>query len=309
MKKMYTTLLLVFAIITFTNAATVVITVTSNQFSPANPTVVVGDIVRFSFQSGFHNASSLTVSNAVPAGAAAINSGSPSGTNPRTYDYTVTVAGSYKYICDVHADGPSFTGMVATFTATPALPVVFKDFLITANAEKKPAINWSTLTEQNVSHFVIRRSYDGFKFEEIATVNAAGNSTIEKNYSLIDNSVSAKNKYVYYAITVVDKDGKITYSPTKSYKNPIAVAKLIMSVSPNPISRRGQLMIQFNAEKDGELQVKIYNSNGRLVATNKMSAYTGLNNGHVHVCELSAGTYSLQFTLDGVKETKRVVVH
>ncbi len=309
MKKIYSLLFLVFATITFTNAATIIISVTSNQFSPSNPTVVVGDIVRFSFVSGFHNATSSGVTNPVPAGAADINSGAPSGINPRTYDYTVTKAGNYKYICEVHADAASFTGMVATFTATPPLPVSFKDFLITANAEKKPAVTWSTITEQNVDHFTIRRSYDGFKFEDIATITAAGNSTTEKNYSSVDNTISSKNKYVYYSIAVVDKDGKTTYSPTKSYKNLLAISKLIMSVSPNPISRPGQLMIQFNAEKDGELQVKIYNANGKLVATNKMSANTGLNNGHVHVCDLSAGTYTLQFTLDGVKETKKVVVH
>ena len=81
-----------------------------------------------------------------------------------------------------------------------------------------------------------------------------------------------------------------------------------MSVSPNPIRRPGQLMIQFNAEKTGSLLVKVYNNAGQMVLETKMSAFTGLNNGHVHVCDLNAGTYTLQFMLDGVKETKRIVV-
>ena len=44
MKKIYLLLVLLTAT-TIANAAIVVITVTSNQFSPANVTVVVGDVV------------------------------------------------------------------------------------------------------------------------------------------------------------------------------------------------------------------------------------------------------------------------
>ena len=113
---------------------------------------------------------------------------------------------------------------------------------------------------------------------------------------------------MYYALAITDKDGKQTLSPTKSFKNPFSTAKMIMSVSPNPISRPGQLMIQFNAEKTGELLVKIYNNTGQMIQQTKMSAFVGLNNGHVHVCDLSAGTYTLQFTLDGVVEGKNIVV-
>ena len=293
---------------TFTNAAIVVISVTSNQFTPANATVVVGDVVRFSFQQGFHNAVSTGVANAIPSGAGPINSGSPSGVNPRTYDYTVTTAGDYKYICEVHADPGTFTGMVATFTATAALPVLLKDFYVAANAEKKPSITWSTVTEQNVADFTIRRSSDGFKYQDIGKITAVGNSTTQQDYSIVDNTLSQKDKYVYYSLAITDKDGKQTLSPTKSYKNPISTAKMVMSVSPNPISRPGQLMIQFNAEKTGDLLVKVYNNAGQMVQETKMSAFAGLNNGHVHVCDLSAGIYTLQFTLDGVKESKRIVV-
>lgn len=293
---------------TLTKAAIVVISVTNNQFTPANATVVVGDVVRFSFQAGFHNAVSSGVTNAVPAGAADINSGAPSGSNPRTYDYIVTTAGNYKYICEVHGDATSFTGMVATFTATSTLPVLLKDFSIAANAEKKPSITWSTITEQNVANFTIRRSSDGFKYQDIGKITAAGNSSTQQDYSLIDNTLSENDKYVYYSLTITDKDGKQTFSPTKTFKNPLSTAKMVMSVSPNPISRPGQLMIQFNAEKTGSLLVKVYNNDGQMVQETKMSAFTGLNNGHVHVCDLSAGTYTLQFMLDGIKETKRIVV-
>ena len=310
MKKIYPVLMLL-AATTLSKAAIVVISVTSNQFTPANVTVTVGDVVRFSFQQGYHNATSANVANGVPSGAADINSGSASSVNPRTYDYTVTTIGNYNYICEIHANpagGGIFTGMVAAFTATAPLPVLLKDFSVAVNPEKKPSITWSTVTEQNVADFTVRRSSDGFKFQDIGKVVAIGNSTTQQDYSLIDNTLSQKDKYVYYALAITDKDGKQTLSPTKNYKNPTSTAKIVMSISPNPISRPGHLMIQFNAEKTGDLFVKVYNNAGQMVQETKMSAFEGLNNGHVHVCDLSAGIYTLQFTLDGVKESKRIVV-
>src|SRR5438128_1289821 len=85
------------------NATTHVVEVTNNQFSPSNILdVFVGDVVSFHFIEGFHNAISTGVTNGVPAGAAPINSGDPSNVNPRTYNYTVTEAGTYKYVCQVH---------------------------------------------------------------------------------------------------------------------------------------------------------------------------------------------------------------
>lgn len=298
-----------FLAISIANATVVVVKVSNFQFSPANPTVTVGDVIEFSFTEGFHNVSSRNIANALPAGAAEIYSGAASSSNPRTFDYTVTVAGTYKYICEIHADAASFTGMVATFTATANLPVLFKDFEITATTDKKPLLNWSTLTEQNVDYFTVRRSSDGLTYENLAKISAVGNSTTLQNYSFIDNTISTKDRYVYYALTVTDKDGKLTYSPVKTFNNPSAVAnKIVVSAGPNPITRPGQLMMQFNADKEGTLLLNIYNSVGKLVVQQKMSAFIGLNNGHVHVCDLAAGTYTLQFLLNGAKESRKVIV-
>lgn len=308
MKKMYIFSVLCFLALTNTRAATIIISVTNTQFSPANPTVVVGDVIRFSFIDGFHNATSNNVANALPAGAAAINSGAPSGTNPRTYDYLVTKAGNYKYICEVHADASSFSGMVATFTATANLPVLLKDFDVAASTDKKVLVNWSTLTEQNVNYFSVRRSSDGFAFQELAKVSAVGNSTTLQTYNYTDNTLLAKDKYVYYSLAITDKDGKLTYSPVKSFKNPLAITKMLVSVGPNPITRPGQLMVQFNADKAGEMLVKIYNNSGQMIGQHKMSAFVGLNNGHVHICDLAAGNYILQFTMNGLKETQKIII-
>ena len=104
-------------------AAIVVISVTNFQFSPANVNVNAGDIVRFTFVAGFHNATTNGVAGGLPAGAAALFSGTPGSV--ATYDYTTTVVGTYKYVCEVHGNAATYTGMVGQFTVSPPLPIVF----------------------------------------------------------------------------------------------------------------------------------------------------------------------------------------
>lgn len=302
MKKYYLLLLLT-AICTVSKSAIHSVTVSNFQFNPSNlGTVQVGDIIRYEFTQGFHNASSINATDGVPAGAAQINSGNPSAVNPRTYDYTVTMAGTYNYVCDIHAS------MVGTFTAVASLPAILKSFNVTSTSAKKPLFNWVTLSEENVSHFTIRRSYDGNKYSEAGKVLATGNSSVERVYTFTDNTLNNFYKYIYYTLALVDKDGKEKLSKVLMFKNPDATSKLITLIGPNPIKRPIEMMIQYNAEKEGKMVAKIFDLSGKMVLQLQMSAFPGLNNAHLHVCDLNAGLYNVQFSYNGITENKRIIV-
>lgn len=309
MKKHYFLVLILSLSLVSSKAAIDTIEVTSNQFTPFNiPNVVVGDTVRFHFTQGFHNAISTGIVNGIPAGAAEINSGNPAA-NIRTYDYVVTVAGDYKYICEVHGTAQPFSDMRGTFTATESsLPATIKSFNL-ATIKNKPFFTWVTLMEENVSHFSIRSSFDAVQYQEVGRVSASVNAAGEHSYSFTDNEVPNKYKYIYYMLAVVDKDGKEKLSQVKVFRNPISAPKLITEIGPNPIKRPGQLMIRFNADKEGKILARVFDIDGKLVLETSMSAFPGLNSGHVHICDLNAGTYNIQFILDGIKETKKVVVY
>jgi hypothetical protein len=109
-------------------------------------------------------------------------------------------------------------------------------------------------------------------------------------------------------LEIVDKDGKKSLSEIKMFKNNVAAARLITKLSPNPISSSGHLMLQFNADKETKLFAKIYDVNGKLIKQTEMMARSGLNNGHFHLDNITAGVYNIVFTLDGIKETYRIVV-
>ncbi|MEI6684118.1 MAG: BACON domain-containing carbohydrate-binding protein [Bacteroidota bacterium] len=83
-------------------------------FNPSSLNVSVGDTVRWQWSAGSHT----TTSGVIPSGAASwdhqINSGS------QVFDYPVTVAGTFNYVCTPHAA----MGMIGTFTATGFVPTL-----------------------------------------------------------------------------------------------------------------------------------------------------------------------------------------
>ena len=278
-----------------------------NRFIPTNiPNVQVGDTVRFQFVAGFHNA--ISAAGAVPAGAAPINSGGPSNT-VRTYDYVPQVVGSYRYYCEVHSGDQGATGMFATFTVSGSTPVKLTGLFVQATGAKGASVGWKTASEQNASHFIVRRSIDGFTFTDIGRVNAAGNSTTERSYSFTDENPPLSSKYVYYNLSTVDKDGTYEISTTVLFKNEKGQPKLVLQLAPNPVPNPGFMSILFNADKGGKLQVELYNMAGQKVRTTGILAdQAGIINGHIHIGEQPAGAYNLVFTLDGKKEVHKIII-
>lgn len=124
MKKIYS-LICVFTLLNIsTNAATINVgvgtngTALANQFFPSAITANVGDVVAFILAGGTHN----VTSSSVPATAAAISSGTMT-TPGQTYNYNVTVAGSYVFSCTFHI-GMNGTINAAAGIATPTVDLL-----------------------------------------------------------------------------------------------------------------------------------------------------------------------------------------
>lgn len=290
-------------LISFASKATVhVVQVANFQFTPANVSdVTVGDTMRWVWVSGSHTTTddpATQSQNTLPAGApvwnASINAASPS------FDYKVTVAGDYHYWCIPHSPN-----MAASFTASNTLPIKLI-LLDVSGSNGKAVVNWKTASEQNTDYFSVRRSLNGSSYTEIAKIFAAGNSNNEKSYSYTDKNID-DGKYYYYNLAIVDKDGRKEFSETKLFKGDGKITKLVLSLSPNPITRPGHLMMTFNAVKEGKMEVDIINAQGQTVMNTQMQATRGVNNGHMHLGDLPPGTYTLICLLNGIKESHQII--
>ena len=199
--------------------------------------------------------------------------------------------------------------MLGTLNVSGALPVILNSFAISPTKTNNALVAWATATESNTDHFEIMRSTNGSSFEKIASVPAKGNSSILVNYAYTDNAMPANSRFLYYSLTIVDKDGKRTFSDVKMFHNVNGIEpKLIVSLSPNPISRPGHLMLQFNSDKENTMHVQLFDPSGKLVKQADMSAVAGLNNGHFHIGDVAPGTYTIMFTMDAIKESYKIMV-
>lgn len=106
-----------------TSATEHFVQVSNFQFSPANLTVMVGDVITWQHVSGFHTTTSVTV----PDGAQSWDSDISSSLT--SFSYTVTVAGDYSYVCVLH------NGMTASFIAEQPVSVA------RLNNDSKNALN------------------------------------------------------------------------------------------------------------------------------------------------------------------------
>jgi Metallo-peptidase family M12B Reprolysin-like/Secretion system C-terminal sorting domain len=152
-------------------------------------------------------------------------------------------------------------------------------------------LEWGTLTENNASHFDIERSVDGRNFTtKVGSLNAFGNSTTLKNYTIADNA--PLKGWAYYRAKQVDADGKFAYSNIASINFDKQPAQLL--IYPNPV--KNILSVEFTSTKNGKIELQIVDSKGSIVAQKISSVVVGINLNNIGVSNLAAGVYIVKCT-------------
>jgi len=299
MKKTLLFSAIILSSITTTFAKIITVKVANFQFTPKRVNAVARDIIKWQWVNGSHT----TTSGAIPAGA--VSWSKSINTSSRTFQYTVKKIGKYSYHCIPH-QSLGMTGIIVVSTSAIA---ALADFDIELSQGEKAVINWKTMNEKDIASYSVQRSTDGVNFTEIAKVNPSGSGITTQSYRSLDNTIS-DNKYVYYQIEIADKSGNTQLSDIKMLTYSAKTAKLVTSLSPNPISKAGHLMMQFNADKEGTMVAKLYNQNGSLIRQQEMMAVKGLNNGHFHLGDLNLapGTYYIVCTLGALQEKHTIII-
>ena len=149
------------------------------------------------------------------------------------------------------------------------LPVQF----LNINARQKGSgvsIEWSTSQEINSSRFDIEKSADGnTNWNNVASINAAGNSSITKNYSAYDPQPF--NGFNFYRIKQVDIDGNYKHSKTVSIK--LNLDKTGVTVLANPF--HNSIVVDFSSATDQAVSARLMDITGKQVAIEKWSISAG----------------------------------
>ena len=185
--------------------------------------------------------------------------------------------------------------LVVTKIAMQPLPVKWGEF--TAEAKDRTAIlNWSTLMEENTSHFIIEHS-TGAGFTPIGKVAAKGNANYESRYTYNFTSPDPTHPN-YFRIKQVDINGKSSYSATRS----ISFGKdnsVIFQAYPNPVKDILQLNIQTQ-----HATITVNNLSGNQVLQRSVKA----GQSTIDMRSLPAGVYYINLFEDGIKTATKTII-
>ncbi|MEO8824168.1 MAG: T9SS type A sorting domain-containing protein [Ginsengibacter sp.] len=180
------------------------------------------------------------------------------------------------------------------------LPVTLTRFSAKLLQSSKVEVDWTTSMEINSKLFVLQRSYDGTVFLDVQTIAGNGTTNLVHDYSVTDDLNSFTGSVAYYRLKQIDLDGKENLSkiiPVKLKATPNQT-----TVSPNPFSDYININTQWdNAEM---ITVRIFNVQGKMVASKKVSVNKGENNIRMeNLSILPSGNYYLEI----LSATKKIV--
>ena len=198
---------------------------------------------------------------------------------------------------------------IVTFLTPAPLPVELLRFDARWQSEGAD-LTWATASEQNTDRFVVERSLDGVTWESVGTVAAAGNSTRQTNYRLLDApALNQSATLLYYRLRQLDQDGSAHFSPVRTLSRSFAPAALTLTALPNPISGKALRLSLTAPEAQSHALLTLLDATGRALWTQKVA----LDAGRAAVewpkaAALPAGLYLIRAQLpNGQSTTVRVV--
>ena len=179
------------------------------------------------------------------------------------------------------------------------MPVKFGTVSASALSNGTVKVSWESLSEVNVSKYVVETSTDGSTFSDKGVVVAKGAS----EYSLVDLTPAVGVNY--YRIKEVDNNGTATYSAVVSVKESALIASL--SIYPNPVANK-QLNFVLNTGA-ADYTLKVTNILGQSILAKAIGHNGGAASYSVALPQgIKAGTYFVKLS-NGINQlTKTIVV-
>lgn len=169
------------------------------------------------------------------------------------------------------------------------LPIELIDFAADCSNKEALKVSWSTLSEQNNSHFVVQLSCDGVRFFDVQRVEAVGNSTTLQSYSTTINYILNQE---YIRLQQVDFNGNTSFSKVLTLR--CKSNKDALLLFPNPAKN----ILQLQSTTDDV--VYIYDQMGSLKL--QQNVCVGVTSIDLH--EFAAGIYFLRLNLASKKFIK-----
>ena len=162
-------------------------------------------------------------------------------------------------------------------------------------------LNWATATEINNDFFTIERSRDGFDWDDILTVNGAGNSSQVINYTTRDSFPLDGRSF--YRLKQTDFDGSFDFSAVQSViYHDVDVQE--PAIYPNPAKRGGKVQIRLMSEQRLIQRFELINMNGGTL----MSSGVPSGSLNLDTSDLKSGVYLIVLQLEDKLVVKKKLI-
>jgi hypothetical protein len=172
------------------------------------------------------------------------------------------------------------------------LPVELLSFSGIVYANRSVALRWEAYEGLTISRYELTRSTDNFHFTLVDTLHALNFSeptTYQKTDTLIKDTV-------YYRLLCIKRDSSIAYSSSILVNNTNDNNELLLY--PNPATT--DIIISAKAALIEQLEVTLFNTDGRIQLHQSFNAYTGFQDLRIPVIQLPAGFYLYEVKLNGI---------
>jgi hypothetical protein len=188
-----------------------------------------------------------------------------------------------------------------------SLPVEFLTFNAVCNDENEVTIRWATASENNSSHFMLRKSKNGTDWQVISTVQAAGYSNNPIYYSFLDQNKYTNIGMNYYQLIQYDINGVFKILDIIHSNCDEATPGNKMKVVPNPSN--GKFTLQFILHQDEmDATVSISDYTGKIVFTEIHEINKGINQLHFEKYNLQNGMYNITVKTNNFSETLKFTI-
>ena len=219
------------------------------------------------------------------------------------------ISNMYATVIDITNDGEDdvyvldLNGYILWINGVP-LPVELISFSAVL-LENKIQLKWRTETEVSNYGFEILRSAQDDKWDVLGFVEGHGNSNSPKDYSFVDESITA-GKYSY-RLKQIDTDGKFEYSKVIEVDLGSPTNYELSQNYPNPFNP--STTIRFSVLESSFISLSVYNSLGEKVEelVNEVKE-PGVHTIEFFAQNLPSGTYFYRIQTTDFVQTKKMIL-
>lgn len=188
------------------------------------------------------------------------------------------------------------------FNRSALLPASLKNYTASLRGGKVH-VEWTTTSESNTDRFILEKANGSMQYTPVGSVLAAGASSVEKRYVLIDEQPSKGINL--YRLALVNKDGRTEYYDVKRVN--VLNGQSGNITIPTPV--KGVMSLYINVERTQMLNITMYDLNGRILHRSSKQFAPGQSENRINVAGMPSGSYFVKIEGLDFSETRKVVVN